>query len=553
MTPVSIVKMTKACPRADDTLVKGVTDGAATQTGELDMGIDLADLRRREAVRLLAAGSLGAATVPWLAGTARAQTPKRGGSIRAAGYSSSTADTVDPAKQAFSTDYARCNMFYNTLTRLDGALAPQPELAETIANDKATVWTLKLRKGVTFHDGKPLTAADVVYSLSRHLDPAVGSIAKPLAQQMTEIKATAADEVRITLASPNADFPVVLGTFHFHIIKDGTKDFTTAIGTGPYKCKEFQPGVHTVAVRNENYWKPGKPYLDQIDFFGIPDETARINALLAGDIQLAGGLTPRSTRRIKGQPGFVIFETPAGVYTDLIVRLDAPSTGNVDFALTLKYLMDREQMRDAIWQGFATIGNDHPVSPSNRFYNADLPQRKFDPDRAKFHFQKSGVGTSAIPIVVSPAAEGSAEMAVMLQDAGAKFGLNLDVRRVPADGYWSNYWLKSPVGFGNINPRPSLDILLSLFFRSDAPWNESAFKDPKFDQLLLAARGETDQARRKQMYGDMQHMISDTAGIGIPLFNSYLDGHSANLKGLEPIPVGGMMGYDFAENVWLDG
>ena len=227
-------------------------------------------------------------------------------------------------------------------------------------------------------------------------------------------------------------------------------------------------------------------------------------------------------------------------------------TGNLDFALAMKYLQDREQMRDAIWQGFAVIGNDHPITPSNRFYNKDIPLRAFDPDKAKFHFQKSGVGSSAVPIVVSPAAAGSAEMAVMLQEAGSKIGLNLEVRRVPADGYWANHWLKSAVGYGNINPRPSVDILLSLFFKSDAPWNESAYKDPKFDQLLLAARGETDFAKRKQMYGDMQLMIRDSSGMGIPLFNSYLDGHVSKLKGLSPVPVGGMMGFNFAENVWLE-
>ncbi|MBN8888913.1 MAG: ABC transporter substrate-binding protein, partial [Rhodospirillales bacterium] len=115
----------------------------------------------------------------------------------------------------------------------------------------------------------------------------------------------------------------------------------------------------------------------------------------------------------------------------------------------------------------------------------------------------------------------------------------------------SNYWLKAPLCFGNINPRPSADILFTLFFKSDAPWNESKWKDPKFDSLLLAARSELDVGKRKQMYWDMQAMVRDDAGIGIPLFLSGLDAHSARLKGLQPIPTGGMMGFDFAENVWL--
>jgi peptide/nickel transport system substrate-binding protein len=509
---------------------------------------------RRQAMAWLANAGIGLAAAGALvtqASHALAQTPKRGGQIRVAGYSSSTADTVDPAKQTLSTDYARCNMFYNGLTTLDGNLTPQPALAESFETTDATNWTFKIRKGVQFHDGKELTSADVVYSLQRNKDPAIGSIAKTLAAQMEDIKATGPNEVQIRLSAPNADLPVVLGTFHFKIIKEGTTSFTTAVGTGPYKCKEFSPGVHSVAVRNENYWKSGKPYIDQIEFFGIADEAARINALLSGDIQFAGGISPRLTRQVKDASGFEVFETRSGAYTDLIVRLDTPPTNNADFVMAMKYLMDREQMRTAIYQGYAVVANDQPIDPTNRFYDPSLPQRPFDLDKAKYHFGKSGIGATAIDLIASPAANASPEMAVLMQDAGRKIGLNLNIKRVPADGYWANYWLKSAVCFGNINPRPSADILMTLFFKSDAPWNESRWKNAKFDQLLSAARAEPDQAKRKQMYAEMQAMIRDDAGIGIPLFISLLDAHVSALKGLAPIPTGGMMGYDFAENIWM--
>ncbi len=504
-------------------------------------------LSRRTA--LLGAGGLLAATA--LPGLAQAATPKKGGSIRVAGFSSGTTDTVDPARQSLSTDYARCNMFYNGLTALDSTLTPQPMLAESIESDDAKTWTIKLRRGIEFHDGASLTSADVVYSFTRLQDAKLGSPARPLAAAMTEIKATGPLELRITLNAPNADLPVVLGTFHFKIIKQGTTDFATAIGTGPYKCKEFTPGVRSVGVRNPNYWKPGKPYLDEIDFFGIADDAARINALLSGDIQLAGGINARATRQVKATPGYSIFETPGGGYTDLIARLDTPPTGNADFIEALKYLMDREQMKRAIFQNYAVIGNDQPVDPTNRFYNPHLPQRPFDLDRAKFHFAKSDIGTSAVPLIASTAAASSVDMAVLMQGAARKIGLNLDIKQVPAGGYWSNYWLKAPLCFGNINPRPSADIMMTLFFKSDAPWNESKWKDPKFDSLLAAARSELDLKKRTQMYWDMQAMIRDGSGIGIPLFLTGLDAHSDKLMGLKPIPTGGMMGYDFAENVWL--
>ncbi|HWK47985.1 MAG TPA: ABC transporter substrate-binding protein [Stellaceae bacterium] len=510
---------------------------------------------RRDVLRMLTAAGIAAGSAGGIIGLARqalADTPKRGGRIRVAGTSTSTADTLDPAKQSLSTDYARCNMFYNTLAVLDGSLTPRPSLAESWETKDGKVWLFKIRKGVTFHDGKTLDSADVVYSLNRHNDPAVASRANLLAKQMTEIKAVGPLEVQITLEAANADLPVVLGTFHFHIIKNGTTDFSTAIGTGPFRCKEFTPGVRSVAVRNESYWKPGQPYLDEIEFVAIPDEQARVNALLSGDIQLTSAINPRSVRRINDTPGFAVFETKAGLYSDLIMRVTEAPGNNPDFVLAMKHLFDREQILTAVLRGHGVIANDQPIDPTNRFYFAGLPQRPYDPDRAKFHFQKSGIGTTTLPIVCSPAADNSIDMTQMLQQSGQKIGLNLEVRRVPADGYWSTHWFKHPLSFGNVNPRPSADILMTLFYKSDAAWNETGWKNDKFDQLVGAARTETDEAKRKQMYADMQVMIYEGCGTGIPVFSNLIDAHATKLKGMTAIPVGNMMGYNFAENVWLD-
>lgn len=481
-----------------------------------------------------------------------ADAPRKGGRIRVAGFSSSTADTVDPAKQSLSTDYVRCTMFYDGLTALDEHMAPQLALAESIEHEKATVWTIKLRKGVQFHDGKSLTADDVVYSLNRHKDAAVGSKAKALAAQMEEIKATGPLEVTIRLSGPNADLPVILGTYHFKIVKDGTTDFTTAIGTGPFKCKEFQPGVRSISVRNDNFWKGTGPWLDEVEYFAIPDNGARVNALLSGDIQIAASIDSRSTRQVMGTSGYEVLETRSGNYTNLVMRLDGAPGNNPDFVLGMKYLFDREQIKKSVFRGFAEVANDHPLSSGNRYYAADLPQRPYDPEKAKFHLKKAGALDNTLQIVASPAASSSVEMAVVLQQAAQKIGMKIDIKQVPSDGYWSNYWMKVPVGFGNINPRPTADILFSLFFKSDAPWNESVWKNEKFDQLLAAARAEADEAKRKTMYHDMQTMIHETSGIAVPVFINNLDAFSSKVKGMRPMPSGGLMGYTFAENVWLD-
>ena len=218
----------------------------------------------------------------------------------------------------------------------------------------------------------------------------------------------------------------------------------------------------------------------------------------------------------------------------------------------MKYLLDRVQVKSAVFRGYAVVGNDHPIAPGSRYYNADLPQTPYDPDKARFLLKKAGMSSVKMPLVASPAATGSVDMTVLLQQSAKQAGLDLTVNRLPPDGYWSNHWMKHPISFGNINPRPNADIIFSQFFQSTAPWNESGWKNEQFDQLLMTARGETDDAKRSQMYKDMQTLVHDHCGIGIPVFISNIDGVDARIKGYGSNPLGGFMGYMFAEQVWLD-
>ncbi|HTO61285.1 MAG TPA: ABC transporter substrate-binding protein [Bradyrhizobium sp.] len=524
--------------RSDDAMVENALRRGASRR-------DLLKLMLVNGIALAAAG-----TVLGRASRAVAATPVRGGALKAAGWSSSTADSLDPAKASLSTDYVRCCSFYNRLTFLDQSGVPQMELAEQIESKDAQNWTIKLKKGVSFHNGKELTADDVIFSLKRHLDPATGSKVAKIAGQMSAFKAVDKTTVEITLASPNADLPTILAMHHFMIVADGTTDFSLGNGTGAFRREVFEPGVRSIGVRNPNYFKGG-PNVDSIEFFAIPDENARVNALLSGDIHLAAAINPRSLRLFDGKEGFVLSKTTSGNYTDLNIRLDMAPGNNRDFVDGMKYLINREQIVKSAVRGLGLVGNDQPVPPGNLFHNAALKPRAFDPDKAKFHFQKAGVLGQSIPVIASEAAGSSIDMALIIQATAADIGMKLDVQRVPSDGYWSNYWLKSPVHFGNINARPTPDILFSLLYASDAAWNESRYKSDKFDKMLVEARSSLDQARRREIYNDMQVMVSEDAGTIIPAYLSNVDAITARLQGLEPNPLGGMMGYAFAEYVWL--
>jgi peptide/nickel transport system substrate-binding protein len=429
---------------------------------------------------------------------------------------------------------------------------PQLELAERIDNTDATVWTITLRKDVTFHNGKTLSAADVVFSLSRHKDPLTGSKVMPLMEQFVEIKATGTNEVQIRLSAPNAELPSILAVSHLLIVPEGTTDFNQGIGTGPFKVKEFKPGVRSVAARNTGYWKPGLPYLDEIEFIAIGDEPSRVNALLSGDVHMINEVNPRSTTRIKASAKHRVVDAPSGNYTDLIIRQDQMPGKSAEFTQAMKYLLDREQVKSAVFRGFAVVGNDHPIAPGSRYYNADLPQTVYDPEKARFLLKKAGMENISMPLVASPAATGSVDIAVLLQQSAKQAGLKLDVNRLPSDGYWSNHWMKHPLSFGNINPRPNADVMFSQFFQSKAPWNESGWQNDQFDQLLMLARAETDDAKRSKMYADMQTLVHDHSGIGVPVFISNIDGVDQRIKGYSSNPLGGFMGYMFAEQVWLD-
>lgn len=509
---------------------------------------------RRELLQIMLAGGVALSAGTLLlsnADRALADTPVKGGALRVAGWSSSTADTLDPAKASATTDYVRLSIFYNRLVNLDEGGNPVMELAESVETKDAKVWTIALRKGVTFHSGKTLTADDVVFSLKRHLDPTVGSKVAKVAAQMKVIKAVDSNTVQIELENANADLPSILTLHHFAIVADGTTDFSAGNGTGAFTKEVFEPGLRSVGLKNKNYWRSTGPNVDSVEFFAIVDDNARVNALLSGDIQIAGQISPRSKRLIDNNKGFGMVEVSAGNYTNLNIRLDMSPGDKKDFVDGMKYLVNREQIIKAAYRGFAQIGNDQPISQASRFHDAELKPKAFDPEKAKFLINKSGLLGQTIPVIASEAASGSIDIAMIIQASAAQIGLKLDVQRVASDGYWNNYWLKSPVHFGNIDARPTPDVHFSLFYASNASWNESRYKSERFDSMLAEARGLLDDAKRREIYNEMQVMVSDEAGTIIPAYNSSVDAMTEKVKGYGKSPFGALMGGAFAERVWL--
>lgn len=494
-----------------------------------------------------------AGSIVTAASDALASTPKRGGKLRFAWDLHGPSDTLDPILFTSSIDYARGRINYNNLCRLREDLTAGPELAESFeANDSATEWVFKLRKGVEFHDGSKFTADDVIYSMNRHIGDDSLSKAKVLVGDVIEWVKEDDYTVRAKMSAPNAELPIILGTFHFKIVKNGTTDFSNPTGTGPFITKEFSPGVRSVHVRNDNYWNTeGGPYIDEMEVFGITDSVARVNALISGDIDMMGNLDPKSIPQVEAAEGVEPFAVSSGAYMDIICRLDMGPGKDPNFVQAMKHLQRRDRVLRVIQKGVGDIGKDNPIGPAyGASYCNEVTAAEYDPDKAKSLLAKAGVTEAELHVAeVGP---GLTDICLMLQRECAKIGFNLNVKKVPNDGYWGAVWLKKPMHVSSWNMRPSANIMMTLAYASDAPWNESAWKDESFDKILLEARGELNADKRYQMNCELQQKISDGAGTMVATHRAYIDGKSTKVKGLPRVPIAAFGGMEWPEYVWLD-
>ncbi|MGD1868890.1 MAG: ABC transporter substrate-binding protein [Neomegalonema sp.] len=511
---------------------------------------------RREALGWMTAAGLSAATATSIFGsatTAWANTPKRGGKLIMAVDVHGPDDQLDPANYKATVDYFRGRMFYGSLTRLKDDLSYEPELAEEVlSNADATEWTFKIRRGVEFHNGKTLTADDVIYSMNRHIGPDTVSTGATLVNMVTEWKKVNDYEVKAILSSPNSDLPIALGTFQFKIIPDGYTDFSsTTIGTGPYKVKEFAPGIRAVGVRNENYWDDGA-YLDEIEHFAIADPVARLNAFLTGDIDAMSNVPPKAIDAVANATGKGLWTLESGAYVNIAGRVDIAPSNNGHLIKALQHLQDRERMVRGVLKGQARLGNDQPIGPAYFDHCPDIPQRELDLDKAKWHFEKSGIGNSEVPITAAEVGPGVVEMATMTQREAAKIGMNVSVEKVTPDGYWSAIWKVVPFCVVRWNPRPTANIMLSLAYHSQAKWNESYWKNEQFDQILKDVLAVTDPAKRKQMYCDAQTLIHETGGSIMPAHLNYIDGAADYVKGRTHVPLNSFGGAESPPFLWRD-
>ena len=534
-----------------------MTKDSKSKLSSLAAEVQKGSISRREFMtRAAALGAGGVLASSLLSQAAYAATPKKGGKFRLGLAHGSTTDSLDPA--TFENGFMSVlNVTKNnhlaevTTSGLEGEIAESWE-----ASFDASTWRFKIRKGVEYQNGKTLDANDVVASINHHRHEDSKSSAKALLKPIVDIKVEGGDTVVIALDGGNADFPYLISDYHIAIQpanEDGTMDWESGTGCGPYKIRDFEPGVRAGFTRFENYWKaPNRAHFDEVEILSIVDLAARTNALKTGEIDAMDRCDLKTVHLLARTSGIKVEETTGTGHYSIPMRTDTPPFDNNDVRLALKYALDREALLKTVLRGHGAVGNDHPISPANHYHASELPQRTYDPDRAKHHLNKAGLTSLTVDLSAADAAfVGAVDAAVLYKEHASTAGIDINVVREPNDGYWSAVWLKKPWCMCYWGGRPTEDWMFSTAYADGAAWNDSYWKHDRFNKLLVLARAELNEATRRELYGEMQRIVSDEGGVVVPLFNNYVFATSDKITHGELVGNWDLDGSKLTERWWF--
>lgn len=487
---------------------------------------------------------------------AEADEPETETTLRFAMSSSEGTDaTLDPVLPAGAG--IRYNAIYDQLVELDASYTPQPMLAESWEhNDVADEWTFHLREDVVFHDGTPMTAEDVVFTYQRILDPETGSPGRALLSSLNPDGIEAIDDytVRFMLDTPVIELPVILNNRYTWIVQasqDEEERRIQAIGTGPFKVEEFTPGEDpTILVRNEDYWREGRPRIDVLEIRSIPEPFARLTALEQGQVDMIEDVPPTDVQKVEENPDLQLLSSQTGSWGGIVMMVDQEPFDDVRVRQAFKYVVDREQMLDLVALGQGNVANDNPVAPWIRYAVQDEPRQQ-NIDKAKELLAEAGYADGlSVELHTSSKHPYWIEIATVFKEMAAQAGIDIRVVMAAPDSYWSEVWMQVPLCMTNWGERAT-DNALSVMFLSDAEFNETHWYNPEWDSLVLEARQTVDEEKRTQRYQEAQRVIIDEGGVIIPFFENNLVGARANVTGYTPSTRKTLF-YDFSTVTFTD-
>lgn len=505
-------------------------------------------LSRRKLLAGVAFGltGLGVSGLPW---SASAQTSPRRGILRVS--VDQAASIIHPMRTRVNPEYLVTELLYSNLTRLKPDMTAEPDLALSWSADAALVeWTFKLRAGVTFHDGSPLTARDVVATFNAILDPKTASSGRTNVGPIKSVAAADDLTVVFTLTGPYADLPIAVAYSNARIVPakaietDLESLSRTPIGTGPFKLVSYEPDRKIVVERNPAYYDPARPMVDRIEVLVFPDRTAEASALISGDTDLMANTSAGEYERLAKSRGVKALRVPSGQFLNVNMGCDQKPFNDVRVRQALALTIDREAMVGFVAGGFGTPGNDTPLSPAYHFYK-DLPLKKPDYAKAKALLAAAGYPNGLdVTMIASDTPSTRTQLGIAIREMAKPGGFRINVQTMPHATYLDQVWKKGNfyVGFYNMQATP--DAVFNLLYTSNAAWNETRWNNVGFDELIARARVSTDEAARAELYAQAQALMHAEVPSVIPAFFDVLAAQRAYVQGYQLHPRGSVYRLD---------
>jgi peptide/nickel transport system substrate-binding protein len=467
---------------------------------------------------------------------------KRGGILDIVYSDGAASETTDPTTQLNSSATAiGLNSVYDRLIYVRPvSWAPTPRLAtswEVSPNGRR--WTLKLRRGVRFHNGKVLDSKDVAWTLRHILKKRVGSSAYARLSSILDpsgIRTPRADTIVLNLKKPDSLLPLFLGAYQIGIFPDGVDPKEDAIGTGPFMLKSFRPTRGFELTRNPNYWKRGLPYLDGVRAVFIADPNTKLLAVTNGSADLSDPIPFTQVARVAGRSDLKLITLPGAVFHAYAFDSQKEPFTDPRVARAIKMAVNRQALLRAAVQRQGTLTGDVPALYADPFYPPRRGIPKPDIAGAKRLLAAAGHGDGlSFSMSAAEIGPGIVDMVTALKDVLARADIDMTIDRVPIDTYFSVAWKVKPAFVSSWNRRHPHE-LLSLLYRSGAEWNESNFRSKALDDLLDRGAATQNRAKQRSIYRSALFHVAARSGEGISYWTNRSFAAKRKVNGVAPDP-----------------
>jgi peptide/nickel transport system substrate-binding protein len=462
--------------------------------------------------------------------------PRPGGDLKVGLSGGSGTDTLDPHKGLTYLDTARAQSLYQPLLQLNTQAQTEYVLAESITPNKSTSeWIIRLRPGITFHDGKDLTADDVIFTFQRIIGNKFSGANSLGPIDLKGLKALDKHTVLVPMTSPYGSFVDQLAYWYYLYIVPVGFNPAKPNGTGPFVHQSFTPGQRSVFVKNHHYWKTGLPYADTLTIIDFSDNVTLQNALTTGVIQGAGALEGSQITALAQTSGVKTVASHTGAITPFTMRIDQTPFSDVSVRQALRLLVDRQQLINSALNGYAVVGND-VFSPYDPDYDHSL-LREADIPQAKFLLKKAGQQNLTVQLVTSAVATGTVAMATVLAQQAKSAGVTISLKTVDPSVFFGPNYLKWTFSQDFYNYSPYLGQVAQSMLPT-SPFNETHESNAHYISLYKQANATLSPVTRKAIEQEMQMFDFTEGGYILPAYIDALDAYSTKITGYSAAKVG---------------